>query len=348
MMSEIVCGRIGKSLGYRVFIIVTACYWSWKVDFQDMAVEWAWLRHQDPVQLPDKGLKMTSGKHCSIVLLHGLTGTPSEFAYIAHYLHHRSKFSVWCPRLVNHGQPLGVLARTRWEDLLDSARACVAEARAQARASGLPLVVGGLSLGAILSLLLAAESPEDIAGVICLSPTLFYDGWNVPWTHRLIPIVDYTPLKYFAYYREEPPYGLKDESLRGKIAAQYERMSLRDPGNAAALGYAHFPIRLFCEMRHLIAKCIRELPRVVAPLLLVQAENDEATSPRNSRFVYERAGSKQKEAILLRDSYHVVTADLERARVAAEMDRFCRSIAVPGSGGRACNPESLHSAGAHG
>jgi len=83
-------------------------------------------------------------------------------------------------------------------------------------------------------------------------------------------------------------------------------------------------------------------------LLLVQAENDEATSPRNARFVYERAGSKRKEEILLRDSYHVVTADLERARVAGEMERFCRSIAAPGRGGRARNPESLHRAGAHG
>jgi carboxylesterase len=313
-----------------------------------MAVEWTWLRHQAPIRLPDNGLKMPDGKDCSVVLFHGLTGTPSEFAYIAHYLNRRSKFSVWCPRLVNHGQPLAVLARTRWRQLLDSARAYVAEASQEARLSGRSLVVGGLSLGGILSLMLAAEMPEDIAGVICLSPTLFYDGWNVPWIHKMLPFVDYTPLKYFAYYREEPPYGLKDEFLRQKIAVQYETMSLRDSGKSAALGYAHFPVRLFCEMRQLITKCIRELPRMFAPLLLVQAENDEITSPRNSQFLYERVGSKQKEIILLQDSYHAVTADVERTRVAAEIERFCHTVAVPGRGGNACNTKDLLSASSHG
>ncbi|HXZ96423.1 MAG TPA: alpha/beta fold hydrolase [Burkholderiales bacterium] len=313
-----------------------------------MAVEWKWLRHQVPVRLPDDGLKMSDGKDYSVILFHGLTGTPSEFAYIAHYLNRRSKFSVWCPRLVNHGQPLAILACTRWRQLLNSARAYVEEASREARLSGQSLVVGGLSLGAILALMLGAEMPEEIAGVICLSPTLFYDGWNVPWIHKLLPFIDYTPLKYFAYYREEPPFGLKDEILRKKIAAQYETMSLRDSGDAAALGYAHFPVRLFCEARHLITKCIRELPRMLAPLLLVQAENDEATSPRNSQFIHQRVGSKQKEIIMLQDSYHVVTADLERARVAAEIERFCHSVAVPGRGASACDTKGLLSAGQQG
>lgn len=296
-----------------------------------MAVEWAWLGNQRPVALPDVDLRMPGGSGCSVLLFHGLTGTPTELGYIAHYLHRRSGFPVWCPRLANHGQPLGVLARTRWQELYDSARNYYLEAVARARSAGTPLVVGGLSLGAILSLLLAAEFPDDTAGVICLSPTLFYDGWNVPWTHRLIPLVDYTPLKYFAYQREEPPYGIKDESLRQKIAVQYESMSLKDSSQTAALGYAHFPVRLFCEMRHLIARCKRALPRVVSPLLLIQAECDEATSPRNSRFIYERVRSAQKELVLLKNSYHVVTADLERAEVAASMARFCATVAARGN-----------------
>jgi len=232
---------------------------------------------------------------------------------------------------VNHGQPLGVLARTTSAQLYQSAKDAFLEARAAARAEGVPLVIGGLSLGANLSLMLAAEFPDDVAGAACLAPTLFYDGWSVPWYHRLIPLVDYTPLKYFTYFREGEPFGLKDESLRGKIAARYRKTSLRDSSDAAKFGYAHFPVRLFCEMRHLIRMCMRELPRVACPVLVVQAEQDDVTGPRNAQFIIEHVGSPRRELLLLKRSYHLVSADLERATVADHLQQFCGSLALPRS-----------------
>jgi len=262
------------------------------------------------------------------MLLHGLTGCPAELGYVAHWLRSRGRYHVSCPRLVNHGQPMAVLARTRWHELVDSARAAFLEARAAARSEGVPLVVGGLSLGAVLSLILAAEHPDDVAGVACLAPTLFYDGWSVPWYHRLIRLVDYTPLKYFTYFRESEPYGLKDEALRAKIAGHYRRVSVDDASAAAKIGYAHFPVRLFCEMRHVIERCKRLLPRVRAPLLVVQAERDDVTGPRNASFILERAASAQRELVLLKESYHLVCADVERATVAERLQAFCATLAA--------------------
>jgi carboxylesterase len=263
-----------------------------------------------------------------VLLLHGLTGTPSELGYLAYHLRHRGNNSVRVPRLVNHGQPLSLLARTKWRQLHLSAREAFLEARQAARARNVRLVVGGLSLGAVLSLILAAEFPEDVAGVVCLSPTLFYDGWNVPWYHKLIPLVNYTPLKYFSYFREREPFGLKDEALRNKVAEQYKKMSLHDSGDAASLGYAHFPVRLFCEMRPLIAQCKRILPSVTSPVLLIQAANDDMTSPKNAEFIRDRVSSVRSELVLLKQSYHLVTADLEREAVAGHLQKFCRSLAV--------------------
>jgi len=291
-------------------------------------IEWAWLGAQEAIPVPDNEIVLEGRERCRVLLIHGLTGTPTEFGYIAHFLHHRGGVAVECRRLVNHGQPIGILAGTSWQELLASAREHFLHARAAAQRDGVPLVVGGLSLGAVLSLLLAAEFPDDVAGVMGLSPTLFYDGWNVPWTQRLIGLADYLPLKYVLYLREQPPYGLKDEVLREKVAASYASAVLGDDTNAAQLGYAHFPLRLFCEMRHLIARCIASLPRVRAPLLLLQAEHDDATSPRNARFILERVASGRKELVMLENSYHVITADLERAHVAAAMTRFCLSLAA--------------------
>jgi len=291
-----------------------------------MKLEWARLGAQTRVAEPDNEIVLEGPAGCRVLLLHGLTGTPTEFAYVAHYMRHRGRLSVECRRLVNHGQPLGVLASTDWEELLESAREHFVAAHERARRDGALLVVGGLSLGAVLSLILAAENPTAVKGVMALSPTLFYDGWNVPWTHRLIALADYLPVKHFLYLREQPPYGIKDEVLRKKIAAAYESADLGNHADSAGLGYAHFPLRLFCEMRHLIALCRRSLQQVHAPLLLLQAEEDDATSPRNAHFILEHVHSHRTELVMLANSYHVITADLDREEVAASMTRFCRSL----------------------
>jgi len=291
-----------------------------------MTIEWARLKPEPRAEVPDRGIFLQARGGSLALLLHGLTGSPSELGYVAFHLQRRGGITVHCPRLANHGQPLALLARTRWQELYASAKIAFLEARAEARTRGSALVVGGLSIGANLALMLAAEFPEDVAGVACLSPTLFYDGWNVPWQHKLLPLARYTPLKNFTFLREGPPFGLKDEALRERIAARYGEMSLRDSSGAAALGYAYFPVRLFCEVQPLIRRCIRALPAVKAPLLLLQAENDDMTSPRNSQFIYDRVRSPRRELVLLRNSYHLVSTDLERAAVAGRLQAFCRSL----------------------
>lgn len=291
-----------------------------------MTIEWARLEPQKAIEDLDRGIFLRGEGRCRVLLLHGLTGTPTELGYLAHWLRGRARFHVSCPRLANHGQPIGILARTTAAQLYASAKEAFLEARGAARAEGVPLVVGGLSLGAILALLLAADFPGEVAGVACLAPTLFYDGWSVPWYQRLIPLVDFTPLKYFAYFREGEPFGLKDEALRARIAAQYATMDLRDSSAAARSGYAHFPVRLFCEMRHLMKTCKRTLGNVTSPVLVVQAEHDDVTGPRNARYILDRVGSARRELLLLENSYHLVSADLERSRVAERLQQFCASL----------------------
>src|SRR5262249_57079271 len=99
---------------------------------------------------------LDGASRCRVLLFHGLTGSPAELSYIAHYVHRRGSFNVDCPQLVNHGQPIAVLARTRMDEIYDGVRRDFARARDACRIEGLPLVVGGLSLGAIPSFVLAA------------------------------------------------------------------------------------------------------------------------------------------------------------------------------------------------
>ncbi len=258
------------------------------------------------------------------MLIHGLTGSPYEMGFVARHLN-RQGFTVSCPRLANHGRSLAVLKATIWEDCFDSMRRAFVTFREQL-GPDVPLFVGGLSAGALLALLLAEAFPTDIAGVACLSPTLFYDGWNVPWTHRLLPLAYATPIGRFFYFKEESPYGIKSEGVRRRIHASYGDARLDGDGDFARNGYPFYPVTLYCEMRKLIRHFTRRLPTITTPVQIQQAVEDDITSPRNSEFIYKKIGSPMKELVLLHNSYHIITADQERETVAENIAAFCQRV----------------------
>ena len=257
----------------------------------------------------------------TLILVHGLTGTPNEMRYLA-FCFNRQGYSVICPRLANHGKPLHVLKRTTWEELYDSVRAVFLEALE----TGDRVYVGGLSMSALFVLLLAEEFGDKLAGGICLAPTLFFDGWNVPWYNRLLPLAAYTPLKYCFYFKDSSPYGLKNEKMRGMVDRFYRKARLEDTGGISKYGYAFFPVSLFYQLQRLVRKVIPLLGRINAPMLLIHAQEDDTASIANSQLIYDRISSKVKRLVFLTDSYHVVTADQEREKVAREIQKFLDSL----------------------
>src|SRR5205823_14947489 len=53
----------------------------------------------------------------------------------------------------------------------------------------------------------------------------------------------------------------------------------------------------------------RDLDRVVAPLLIVHATEDDMASLENARFLEERVASNDVETFFVDDTYHVLTLD---------------------------------------
>ncbi len=181
-------------------------------------------------------------------------------------------------------------------------------------------------MGALLALLLAEEFPAQIAAVSCLSPTLFYDGWNMRWPKYLLPLGYYTPLKYWFYFKEESPYGLKNEAIRRRLHRYYEKASLQDIGEVGQFGYPYFPVSLLCQLHFLVRHLTKRLPAITTPVQLIQAEEDDMTSVKNSQFLYDRLGSPIKELVLLKNSYHIITVGQERDLVAQRMGEFFRRV----------------------
>lgn len=283
-----------------------------------MSITFAFRRHASQPQQPDKpGILMPGRNGRAVVLIHGLTGTPTEVRFIAWFLNTHG-FTVSCPRLANHGQPLDVLKTTRWQQFYESVRAAFDELRSDHD----QIHVAGLSMGALLALLLAAEHPGQVAGVSCLSPTIFYDGWNIPWYHFLLPLASHTPLRNYVYFKEEPPYGLKNPRIRDKVHAFYQAADIQAMHDVDRLGYPYFPVRLLAELHRLVDYLKPRLPRVCCPCQVIQAREDDMSSVKNALYIHDRVRSTRKEIVYLEDSYHVITADQERAKVAQSMLDF--------------------------
>jgi len=278
-------------------------------------------RHKAPgpdTQAKHNGIYLKGDNGKCIILIHGLTGTPNEMKFLATFFNKKG-YSVVCPRLAYHGEPLDVIKHAKWQDFYGSVKDILIKGEL-ADFKG-DIFVSGLSMGALLSLHLAHDFPDRIKAVSCLAPTLFYDGWNTPWTKYFMPFAR-TPLRYLFYFKEDPPYGIKNEAIQGRIHRYYKRAKLEDTEGVAQYGYPYFPVALLYQLQLLVKDLSPKLKDIRMPVQMIQAENDDMTSPRNSQFIYDRISSNMKEIVLLHDSYHVITADQERDTVAEKMEAF--------------------------
>jgi carboxylesterase len=91
-------------------------------------------------------------------------------------------------------------------------------------------------------------------------------------------------------------------------------------------GYAFFPVALFYELKRLVSTVTPLLGRIKAPMLLIHPRDDDTASARNSQLIHDRISSAKKRLVILEDSYHVITADQEREKVAREMVEFLNQL----------------------
>jgi len=250
-------------------------------------------------------------------LIHGLTGTPKEMGSIAQRLH-KQGFSVASPLMLNHDKSISCLKRTTWLELYNSVRnEFIRYANDYEN-----IFVAGLSFGALIGILLAQEFPDKVKALNCFSPTLFYDGWSNPKSRVFLPLVYRTPFKYWLYFKEEYPYGLKNERLRSKVESFYKDAKLFDYSKVHLYGYPVIPVSCMYQNSLLAKKVISMLKDIYTPIQLLQARDDDVTSPKNSYYVYNHISSREKEIIFLEDSYHIITADQERDKVAEKTVAF--------------------------
>ncbi|WP_198972174.1 alpha/beta hydrolase [Xylophilus sp. ASV27] len=276
---------------------------------------------------PHEFLLEGSGAHArtGVLLVHGLTGTPNEMRVLSKGLH-KQGFTVYAVQLAGHCGTVDDLVATRWQDWLASVRAGADRFAPHVDR----LVVGGLSMGSVLSLALAQERPQQVAGVCALSTIFRYDGWSIPAYTRLaflLPLFRMLGIGRRRVFMEQPPYGIKDEALRKRIVARMHA------GDSAAAGLPGNPWWSIQEMRRLSAHVLRRLSDVHAPCLVVHAAHDDVSAVGNAHDIVRGVVHAPVELVLLDDSYHMVTIDRERRTVIERTAGFVARIAAQGAHG---------------
>ena len=270
----------------------------------------------------DRGYTFDGGR-TGALLLHGLGGTPVEMRYVALGLA-RAGITVSCPELAGHSGSFEALRDSTWRDWYDSAAVALDRLRCRCDA----VIVGGLSMGAVLALMLAAERKDDVHGAAVYAPTLRLNGWGVPWYAQLFGLVPHKSIANLFDFQEREPYGVKDPRVRALISAAIES------GDSSKCGMLKVPGGSMYELRGLVDAVRRRAPDIRQPVLLVHPREDDRACLSNSFWLQRNLGGPV-ETVVLEDSYHVVTVDRQRHVVADRTVALAKAVAGSREGSRA-------------
>ncbi len=251
-------------------------------------------------------------KDHAVILLHGLCGSSLELGTIPKALK-KANCTVVEMQIPNYSASLTDPTVTpNWMDWCAMVESKVVKLKEEHKTVSLC----GLSMGATLALAVASFSKE-ILSVVLLSPVLRYDGWSIPWYHRMMNIPYRLGYRNWTY-KESDPYGIKNFEMRRRVAA-----ALKKDG-VAAVGAAAIPARHLWAAQKLMAYVRQSLSQVRASTLVIHSIDDETAAPRNAEMILASVNSEVRKVIWLGDCYHIITVDNEREIVTNEAAQFIR------------------------
>jgi carboxylesterase len=233
-----------------------------------------------------------------VLLLHGFTGSPFEMRLLGEALVQRG-FAVEAPRLAGHGARTRDLARTTWHDWYRSA--VEALDRLRERVGQKKVAVCGMSMGGLLALEMARQRPDDLATIVVMSAPL----WLPPAAAVFANVTSRLPVVRRVAFPKIAGSDIKDREMKRR--------------NERAQGRAMMPVTALASLVDLGNYLRDKLGDVKTPTLLMQAEHDHTVPYECMDAIAYRLGTDEYHKIVLRQSYHVITLDVEHDKVFASV-----------------------------
>src|SRR5215468_4454831 len=237
------------------------------------------------------------GDRGACLLIHGFTGTPWDVRPLGEALS-RAGIAVHAPRLPGHGTTPAAMLEARAPDWL------LACDEALGQLPGRRVAVGGLSMGALLALVLAARHPDRVAGVAALAPAVRFRDRTLNSLRRLraaIPL-----LELVRPWVRKDTTDLLDAQARAEapVLSAWPSARLRD----------------LWEMQDLAWGSAR---RVTCPVLVLVAAEDHVVDPSGAAALVRRLGaSPSVRYVQIENSAHILPRDRNGELVAAEVTAF--------------------------
>ena len=226
-------------------------------------------------------LEGNNGK--AVLLLHGYTGTTAEMRPLGNHLHSLG-YTVLCPRLPGHGTSVEDLKETvasQWVAAAKLGYAILAKQYSK-------IYVAGLSMGALLAIVIAAT--EKVERAALLATPIFLQDKRAPF----LPI-----LRYFIHYL---PKHKRNYHEMQKYCQAYDRM----------------PTKPLTSLFALIKACKKELvQKITVPCIVLQSTIEHTVKPKSAQYIYDNLGTPKeaKKLVWLEKSGHILTLDAEHEKV---------------------------------
>ena len=231
------------------------------------------------------------------LLLHGFTGSPWELRPLGEALAARG-MRVVAPLLPGHGRTPEHMERADRHDWLRAADEALAALFPHRR-----VFIGGLSMGALLAVLLAAKHQEKVAALALMAPALSFRGPAM----KLLRSVRRLPLLELARpWVKKTTLDLQDpvERANAPVLSSFPSVRLND---------------LF-DLQDLVRAA---MPKVVSPSLVVVAANDHVVSAEGGRALARGlVNAGPVRFVRLDEGSHQMARDLGRETLFTEVGEF--------------------------
>lgn len=232
----------------------------------------------------------------ALLLIHGFTGSPGHMRIIGNAVH-EAGFSVRGILLPGHGQSIEAMAKSNDREWHEACRTAYQEMRKKYR----HVSVAGLSMGGILTTLLAEEFEPDCA--ILFAAALKYKRA----LNHLSPVAKhFMPTLAWGGHDYSPEEFLFDYDY----------------------GYEASPVAKVEDMTRLQKQARANLAKITCPILAIQSHKDESVHRDVPELVMRGVNSLVKEISWVDRSPHVLTIGPDREYVCARVIDFLRRYGV--------------------
>lgn len=234
----------------------------------------------------------TNGR--GVLLVHGWTATPYEVRRLAKFLNENG-YSVMGIKLTGHGTFPKDIENVKWQTWMEDIRNGFDELSKTCE----KVYVGGTSMGASLTLMLAKER-QEVAGIILMAAP--YKIKKEKLTFFAIKMLSFFGKRYQKKFYP-PTFGLSSLVTR-------------------MISYQIYPIKSVLELLNLLREARRNLENVKQPCLLMQSTHDHIVAKNSMERFYAEIGSEIKKKQYIHKAYHTFISDIKNKHVFNDILEF--------------------------